>query len=339
MSQPSTSAQNGRSGKRKNPLSEESEQAEVMILKPKRKPPVGLGLVSYPHVDNLGGVLEATRKFSRYFHRAFGQMSNELMAYHSGPETTEEGELPNFAESCRLKVEHEALAIRSLLAGFTARVEKFKPFLQSMPIPPRDVCRKDHPLNGFPIRSIVSGLERYSWLSPIPTTMEFDRETLMRLKDDIEGCDGIRPVLREEESCDPIEDYSDQNGKKPDKITDEGKKILEEKDGVVKMSYASYHLKVMKMLANKGTFGTVFHPYMRKHQKVIYQTIASQWGDKMVEKLTSFLQEAYSAYEAIFAKGKRSIFGPADVEEDVKQHLAQFVHHFKARVSREPLIK
>ena len=238
------------------------------------------------------------------------------------------------------------LAIRGLLGGFTKRLEKYESLLLAMPFPPRDAIREHHILNSFQPRSIALGLERHTWRNgELPVDMQFDQVQLQSLKDDIMASEGVRPVLTEEEGPpQPLEDYYQEaewiveRSAKEDKVMD-GKKILEEKDGVVKLSCASYHFKVMKLLAAKNLFGRRFNPYKKSYQKVVYSAIAKSHADEMVEKITHFLQESHSAYEAIFVAGKRSVFGPADVEGDASQHLAQLVHFFKSKISSQPLLK
>lgn len=185
--------------------------------------------------------------------------------------------------------------------------------------------------------------------APLPEDMRLDRDQMRDLKEDIEQEKGIipQPLLSDEQVSipQPLEDYSEvastsgtqSKQQKCDKRF-EGKQILNQKDGVVKLSFASYHLKVMNLLASKGVFGKVYNPYKKAYQKVIHATIASIHGDDMVGKVINFIQESYSAYETIFVEGKRSLFGPADVVEDVKQHMAQIVHFFKVNVTEQPLL-
>lgn len=45
----------------------------------------------------------------------------------------------------------------------------------------------------------------------------------------------------------------------------EGKKILEAKDGVIKMSYSIYYFKVMQILVVNGFFGLMYVKYQKKY--------------------------------------------------------------------------
>ena len=118
----------------------------------------------------------------------------------------------------------------------------------------------------------------------------------------------------------------------------DGKQILDEKDGVVKMSYTTYHTRVMKILADKDMFHSTYKPYKKQYLRGIYNTISCERGEEFVNRSVEFFQASYSAYEAIFVAGKRSIFGPADVKGDFEQHLAQTVHFFKHKISEEALL-
>lgn len=357
MAQPSTLNQDAgevqykkvkKPGKKRKPTGleqvEVEQDPEVMILAPKTKPPLPpqnakkIRLISYPHVNNLEGLLNDARDFSRSFHASFRALCNELLSYAG----RDDKEVPNFLESCSLKVEHEEMAIRGLLAGFNSRLEKFKPFIQKLPYPVRDGCREFHPLNGFSIASISNALTRRNMLTPLPTDMAFNQDELLALGEDIRACEGVQPILHDPPATvEPLEDYYHDDGETSSASnsgTKKNKKILDEKDGVRKLSFPAYHLRVMKLLADKGIFGKSFRPYEKRHQRVINNAIAAVSGDDMVQKFAAFLQESYQAYEEIFAEGKRSVFGPADVRGDVEQHLAQFYHYFKSRVSEEPLI-
>ena len=142
-----------------------------MILAPKTKLPLPsqvakkIRLISYPHVDSLDRPLNDPRDFSRSFHASFRALCNELLLYVG----RDDKELPNFLESCSLKVEHEEMAIRGLLAGFNSRLEKFKSFIEKLPYPVRDACHEFHPLNGFPIASISNALSRCDMLTSLPS--------------------------------------------------------------------------------------------------------------------------------------------------------------------------
>ena len=350
MAQPSTSNQDAgedqyqkiqKPGKKRKPT-ELEQDPEVMTLVLKTKPPLPprnakkIRLISYPHVNNLEGLLNDARDFSRSFHASFRALCNELLSYAA----RDDKEVPNFLESCSLKVEHEEMAIRGLLEGFNSRLETFKPFIQKLPYPVRDGCREFHPLNGFSIASISNALARRDMLTPLPTDMAFNRDELLALGEDIRACEGVQLILHDQPATvEPLEDYYEGVSEVSSASNSGTKKILEVKDGIRKLSFTAYHLKVMKLLADKGVFGKAYRPYEKRYQRVINSAIASVSGDDMVQKFAGFLQESYQAYEEIFAEGKRSVFGPADVEGGVKQHLAQFYHYFKSRVSEEPLIR
>ena len=294
-------------------------------------------------------MVQRARQFQCYFTPKSREFAREVLAHSTSPHTLQSTEVPNFLESCSWRVENEILAIKGLLGGFTKRLEKLEPMLLSMPFPPRDACRQAHVLNGIPPRAIARGLERKLWKDgELPENMVFTQEQLKCLLEDIELSEGPEnlshpePILLDDEKEDPVrpvENYYDEaeavrqraKAKKIDKEL-QGKKILEDKDGVVKLSFPSYHLKVMTLLADKNLFGKTFKPYKKSYQKHIYRVVADSHGDEMVEKFTLFLQESYAAYEAIFVEGKRSVFGPADVKADVSQHLAQLVHYFKAQL-------
>ena len=68
---------------------EVEQDPEVMILAPKTKPPLPplpprnakkICLISYPHVNNLEGLLNDARDFSRSFHASFRALCNELLS-------------------------------------------------------------------------------------------------------------------------------------------------------------------------------------------------------------------------------------------------------------------
>ena len=57
------------------------------------------------------------------------------------------------------------------------------------------------------------------------------------------------------------------------------KKILDVKDGIRKFSFTAYHLKVMRLLADKGLFGKAYRPYEKRYQRIINSAIAAVSGD------------------------------------------------------------
>lgn len=319
---------------------------DVRILVPKQKPP--LQLVSYPHVDTLHGVVEKTRQFCSYFNRVLGQFSGEIYQYHIKPEARVS--VPNYLEKCSTLVGCEMSSMRGLMNGVAARMEKMENLLMKMPFPPRDVCRKNHLLNGFTPESIAKALFEFSKVHPIPPGMEFDQEKMEALKREAMHVENHGEILVDEASQDavvePLEDYSRENEeleiRQKDRVEEDkrlnGKKILPAKEGVIKMTYTNYHTKVMKMLTDKDMFGVEYKPYKKQYLKVIYNRIENEQGIGILNKMIEFFQLSYKAYEAIFVEGGRSVFGPADVKSDVQQHLAQVCHYFNANVSSTPLL-
>ena len=319
------------------------DEDDVRILAPSKKPPIQL--VSYPHIDTVNGALEKTREFCTYLNAVLGQFSNEAYLYHIPPATR--ASVPNYLEKCSTIVTCELSGIRGLMNGVSRRMEKVEGLLMKMPFPPRDVCRKNHILNGFTPESIAMALFQFSKAGPIPTDMEFGQDDLEAIKRLVKRVENHAEVIEEAASTvpEPLEDYSRENEeieeRKRSRVEDkklDGKKILPAKEGIVKMSYTNYHTKVMKMLAEKDVFGVEYKPYNKKHLKVIYNRIENERGSSVLNKLIEFFQLSYKAYEAIFVEGARSVFGPADVKSDVQQHLAQICHYFNVNVSSTPLL-
>lgn len=332
---------NRQNGKRR--VNDDSDQ-ELQILAPKEKASrPAVVLKSYPHVDNWRGIVRNTRNFSRYLHRCLNELGKEAFNYPSMMSLSSENDIfPPFLEKCSLSLESEMISIRELFHSFSMKMERLEDVLLSFPFPPRDGIREYHPLNSIEPKVIALALMKAQLHSPLPDDMKFNREQMATLKEDIASEQSIETFpLRDKEVPipQPLEDYSQEaggSGAKDKRF--KGREIMNSKDGVVKLSYPSYHLKVMNLLATNGIFGKVYNPYKKSYQKVVYATIASIHGDEMVDKIINFLQASYSAYETIFIEGKRSLFGPADVETDVKQHLAQIVHYFKSNVSSEALL-
>lgn len=331
---------------RKRKATTDDKGDDVRILVPKQKPP--LQLVSYPHVDTLEGLVVKTRQFCTYFNRVLGRFSAEIYDYHIPPSTRPS--VPNYLEKCSTLVGCEMSSTRGLMNGVAARVEKMEKLLMKMPFPPRDVCRKNHLLNGSTPESIAKALFEFSKVQPIPPGMEFDQEKMGALQREVVRMENHAEVIVDEASeaavPEPLEDYSRENEEleirrearaKEDKRLD-GKMILPAKEGVVKMTYTNYHAKVMKMLTDKDAFGVEYKPYKKQYLKVIYNRIENERGIGMLNKLIGFFQLSYKAYEAIFVEGARSIFGPADVKSDIQQHMAQVYHYFNANVSSTPLL-
>lgn len=320
---------------------------DVQVLAPKMKPPRSISdeLISYPHKDNLTGLMVRTRAFTKYFHETFRAFSNEVLSYRSMMDR-DHAKSENFLECCAIQLESEGMMIRTVLNNFSVRMENYQDLLMKMPFPPRDAIRVNHPLNGFSPDDISSAIQRLKKKIVLPDGMIFDAKKMPMLVEEVQ-LDKIQPILEVEENIvevpTPLEDYSVEASEAKRKREEqskmfEGKKILEAKDGVVKMSYSTYHFRVMQILAINEFFGPMYVKYQKKHQKVIFQLIAGKHGENFVEKMVAYLQASYGAYETIFKEGARSVFGPADVEGDVAQHLAQFFHFFKLQVSDKLLL-
>lgn len=324
-----------------------SHNDDVQVLAPKTKPPrfISNDLISYLHTDNLTGLMIRTRAFTKYFHETFRAFQNEVLSYRSMMDR-DHAKSENFLESCAIQLESEGMMIRTVLNNFSVRMENYQDLLMKMPFPPRDTIRVNHPLNAFSPDDISSAIQRLKKKIVLPNGMIFDAEKMTMLVEEVQ-LDKIQPILEVEENIvevpTPLGDYSVEASEAKRKREEqskmfEGKKILEAKDGVIKMSYSTYHFKVMQILAVNGFFGPMYVKYQKKHQKVIFQLIAGKHGENFVETMVAYLQASYAAYETIFKEGARSVFGPADVEGDVAQHLAQFFHFFKLQVSDTPLL-
>lgn len=92
MAEPSSSSSNDVGTKCKH------DDDDVLIVAPKKKPPrqISIDLVSYPHVDNLRGLVERSRRFSRYFNDTARAFSSEVLSYRSALPKAEEKEIPNY---------------------------------------------------------------------------------------------------------------------------------------------------------------------------------------------------------------------------------------------------
>ena len=335
----------GRKRKADTEINNDDDDNGLRILAPKKKPP--LQLISYRHVDNVRGMVGKAREFCRYINRVLSQFSNEVLLYHIPPATS--ATIPNYMEKCATLLACETGAMRGLLNGFARRMEKFESMLMKMPFPPRDIVRKDHVLNGFSPESISFALLEFSRVHKMPIDMEFSHDELEAVKRIATRKGNHADIIVAEETADgipePLEDYSREKEeletRKQKKAEDKklgGKKILDAKDGIIKMSYTTYHTKVMKLLSDKDVFGAEYKPYKKQYLKAIYNRISSERGDGILNVVIEFFQASYAAYEAIFVEGSRSIFGPADVRSDVQQHLAQIYHYFKTNVSTGPLL-
>lgn len=159
--------------------------------------------------------------------------------------------------------------------GVVVRMEKMENLLMKMFFFFRDVCRKNYFLNGFILEFIVKAFFEFLKVYFIFFGMEFDQEKMEALKREAMYVENYGEIFVDEVSQDVVveflEDYFRENEefeiRQKDRVEEDkrlnGKKILLVKEGVIKMIYINYYIKVMKMLIDKDMFGVEYKFYKK----------------------------------------------------------------------------
>lgn len=210
---------------------------DVQVLAPKMKPPrvISSNLISYPHVDNLAGLMSRTRAFTKYFHETFRGFTNEVLSYRFMMDR-DHAKSENFLESCAIQLESESMMIRTILNNFSVRMENYQDLLMKMPFPPRDAVRVNHPLNPFSPDDISSALQRLKKKIVLPNGMIFDAEKMTMLVEEVQ-MDKMQPILEVEDNVTevptPLEDYSEEASKAKRKREEQSSEKQKQKQKMV----------------------------------------------------------------------------------------------------------
>ena len=105
------------------------------------------------------------------------------------------------------------------------------------------------------------------------------------------------------------------------------------------MPYPSYVNRVIQLLSREKKFGDAFLSFEMSQYSKLKAALEARWGIKWMKRFERFLQEAYQSYQSIYAVDRpKSSFHCKNIQEDAKQHLANFRFCFQSKFGQESLL-